>query len=561
MRFALAAFLLLATNVHAQEKVLTIRDHAQLAAEDLVSIPECDRPFQWYWTFAAIPDRERSEDLQRTVLGWLPYLSFEANWTPPRMLDGGRLWALDLRCYKWNAAARAAVGERETYCEEPAIHGPLPDKVREYYEGLGKDPGSLGQVLRDLIGYQLPDAMRKQNRFPVVAMIRADWLHRDSMETARSSTYYDLLYAHRRFVGTKKERRVVYHPGGDFRHPDGKVIRNLEKGNYHYDLDVANAVQFVDFPKDEDDWNEIYGIAATGDFLKKAKVRIDFGSIAPGARDDKNGSMVAWSNRVLKFERTPFGHAMKSFDVKDTGLVDFVEKAVEVAAGDIPFEAGELLASQPNGAQASLLIDGKRKRIEKADPDFARNTLDPHYVDVRVPMGCVTCHVPDAGVIMPRNRIKEAKDKGLRLKKLTKEQEIEFDRFFLGWERRIQPLREPLLEIFERTAANPAGGSKVKLIGRWAFSSTKAWTPADFQAAYLRWRNEYDRPVSIQVAADELGVPAAALKVALSRGTSFRGGAFLLEGDVPRSVWERTLYRESSLLLSIPDPLKRGYPK
>lgn len=446
--------------------------HGKLALAHLASLPAEDAYNTRFLSLMTVA--EGKEDEWREFLEWwLMQLSFSPSPVRLGKVDPkGRLLVFDIRELRWNRLAWATVADRDRYMAEPAIGNPT------------------AYGLRDL-------TYSNQNRFGVVAVMRADFFVRDTMEAERSRSYYDLLYAEQRFGSGK----------------------------------------FVDFPKDENDWNQAHGIAATDDFLKKARLDVDHGAVAPGMFDDPKGSIVTKSNRVLWFRPTPFGVAMKSFDTDTTsGETDFLERSPEISQGKVKFKAGELLATLPGGGQAALLIDGKGKRIEIAGGQFAQNTLDSRYSDVRTPMSCVQCHAPEHGLIPPRNLVDEIGKAGIDTKIYDKQQAIRYRQFFLGFERKYLLWQAPGKALTEQLGKRPA-----------------AW----YAKKLLDIRDAYDAPVTPEIAAMEVGVPIQQFKVAASYSPGVRLQQLLQGKTVPRATWERDTYNEAARLLAV-DFSKKG---
>lgn len=441
--------------------------HGKLALLHLAGLQPDDAAHARFLSLYNLPAEEKAGEWQEFLEWWVMQLSFSP--TPVklgRVDPKGRLLVFDIRELRWNRQAWATVNDRDPYMAEPAIGNPTAYRIRELTE-------------------------HHQNRFGVGAIMRADFFVRDTMEAERSKSYYDLLYAEQRFVG-------------------GKVI---------------------DFPKDENDWNAAHGIAATDEFLKKARLDVDHGAVAPGMFDDPKGSIVTKSNRVLWFRPTPFGVAMKSFDTDTTsGDTDFLEKSPEISQGKVKFKAGELLATLPGGGQAALLIDGKGKRLELAGSQFAQNTLDARYSDVRTPMSCVQCHAPEAGLIVPRNLVEEIGRSGIDVKIYDKQQAIRFKQFWSGWERKIQHWQGPAKALTESLGKRPA-----------------AW----YAAKLIAIRDAYDAPVDPITAAREVGVPLEQFKVAASYSPGVRLQQLLQGKSIPRVTWEKDTYTEAARLLAV----------
>src|SRR5262249_52793208 len=126
----------------------------------------------------------------------------------------------DIRLWRWTSAAFDAVAARDQYLIEPHISSYVANE------------------LRNRIGAVLDPKLREKQRYPVLAIVSGTQFLRDLAETDRSSTMYDLLFARQRFKEeVKATKKSYYHKGGDLIHPGtGKLIRNLEKGEYWYDV-------------------------------------------------------------------------------------------------------------------------------------------------------------------------------------------------------------------------------------------------------------------------------------------------------------------------------------
>jgi len=360
-----------------------------------------------------------------------------------------------------------------------------------------RDPYMAEPAIGNQTAYRIRELTEHhQNRFGVGAIMRADFFVRDTMEGERSQSYYDLLYSEQRFVQGKKN-----------------------------------------FPENETDWNDAHGITATDEFLRKASLYVDHGAISPGMLDDPKGSIVTKSNRVLWFRPTPVGVAMKSFDTDTTsGETDYLEKSGDVSQGRIKFKAGELLATLPGGGQAALLIDGKGKRLELAGSQFATNTLDAKYSDVRTPMSCIQCHAPEHGLIQPRNLVDEIGKAGIETKFYDKVQAIRYKQFFLGWEKKTKVWQMPGQALAEQIGKRTAAQHARKLI---------------------EIRDAYDAPVTTETAAREVGVPLEQFKVAASYSPGVRLQHLLQGKPIPRATWEKDTYTEAARLLAV-DVTKKG---
>lgn len=497
----------------------------------------------WFWSWAGAATQAGANKLRarkQAARWWLHQLSTGPAYVAPVEVPGseGTLWRLDIRDYGWNAAARRAVSLREPYTREPHVDHGQAALLRNF---IGEKRAEVVERLVSAGGRE--EAVTS----PVVGVVRADWVFRDTLETDRSPSYYDLLYARKRFPGDhyvteeyveKGERE--WWPGGT----DPSDGRHYAAGWYRRRVRKTRRVLVrggrVDFPKTEDEFNDFWGAKAAQDFFKRQKIDVTRGVVVPGSRDDPvRGSVVARNNRVLTFVDTPFGVWMKSFDVRRTSRAeDFIERPGEVVLGKIRQQATELLASTPPGGQTAFLADGQGKRTEIADGRFTHpRSPDTRTPDVRTAMSCVVCHAPDGGVIEPRNLFKDFLKSGVDLNVKDRALRNQIRAFFLEWEHRLKGWRGPYLRLIERATSDPASG-------------LAPLTPAALVAEFLAFRDWYDDPVTPEQAAHELGVPTEELKRYAASVKSGRAGALAQGMDTPREVWERDLYLRLALALA-----------
>jgi len=463
----------------------TAAEMAALAARDLGHMLRMRRKVDAlnsrYISWHAVP-QSRLADARKVAAVWIAgHLHTAPGRVRPEDVPGsrGRLQRLDLRDYRWNAAAWRAVALREPFSVEPAI------------------PSETAIRLRDAIGEE-----QDAKTLHVVAMVRGDWLLRDTMESDRSTSYYDLLFAAKRFVGNR----------------------------------------VVNFPANESDWNDFFGVAATVQVLRRSKLDPERGAVVAGSRDDPaRGSIVARNNRVVLAIDSPNGPALKTFDTDTaSGDTDYVEGSKDVPrlieVGKLKAKAGELLATLPSGGQAGLLTNERGDRIEKAGLEFAVNTADARYRDVRTMMGCVTCHAPDNGFIVPRDAVRESLKAGLDAKFKDRDERNRYRAFYLDWDRKVAGWQAPYKAMVADLGRDPLD------------PDDKGWTGAKFAAAIISLRDWYDDPVTLEQAACEVGATAEELKRALSRSPKARLGLLALGKAVPRDTWDRGVSKEAMLL-------------
>lgn len=493
----LAAVLAAAPAAAPAEARATLESHCWLAVAYLLRVPEHDRYFVRFVTWYAVRrDRPEWRKFQRW---WHNQISTEQAVARPVPVPGsaGLLWALDLRDCRWNARGWRVVARRDPYCREP-------------WAG-----GKVARLLREMVGVAA-EALEDTGEVPLVAIVRADFLMRDTSEPARgegTDSYYDLLYARQRF-------------------PDGK--------------------EAADFPATSDDLDRFFGVKAVEDFLAGARVDTRVGAIVAGSRDDPvNGSLVARQNRVVQVRRGAWGQAFRTFDAfRTAGRKDYIEHAPDVARGKVEFDAGEFLYELPNGGQAMLLADGKSRRVEFADGRVTRPvSADKRHPDVRTGQ-CFVCHAGEGGFLAPRDMFTRNDRAGIKLKVYGREEANRVAAFFARWEGRVAGWREPYLALVKETTAGEDG---------------KALTPVQLVKAYLDYRDWYDDPVSPEQAALECGVDVLTLRVALAadvRKVDLAGKAYPVLGlarlkelakglSIPRDAWEADVYRSANLLLRL----------
>lgn len=263
----------------------TLERHARTASKFVLRVPEGERCFMRFVSWQAVP-APGSALHRRVMRWWANNLSTEQAVAYPVIVPESRglLWMVDLRNYRWNERAWEAVAARDPYCVEPFVS----------YEA--------SYLLRSRVGVKAKK--NKDGTTPVVAMVRADWLFRDSIETGRpspSTTYYDLLFAEQRY-------------------PEGKEETN--------------------FPRNADEWEEFFGVKTITEALAKQKLDTRVGAIAAGSRDRPGGSIVARQNRVVQIAQGFWGITFRTFDARRTaGDTNYLDKAGDVAFGKIKFDA------------------------------------------------------------------------------------------------------------------------------------------------------------------------------------------------------------------------------
>jgi hypothetical protein len=352
--------------------------------------------------------------------------------------------------------------------------------------------------LLDLTGHTPAD------NFAVVAVVSAHRLYRLTYETDLSPAYYDLLYSEQRFV------------------------RNETTGKH----------DFKDFPKDFDDWLTAFGadrvVSATG---KKVAVEIRHGAVVPGILDNEPGSSyVARHKRLVWVAPTvPTGTLSQTFDVAASAdEKDFSENPATDGKRDVEnlkFDAGEALIDLPGGGQAPLLFNNQFKRVEFADPKLAVHSLDPHDRTVKLPGSCIACHAKHDGLIPLHNEVEDDLRNGIDVKSKSAEDRDAFAGFFLDWDFQLNASRTR----YKRLAA------------------TYGLTGPKLATETMRYRNLYDAPVTVEVAARELGLDPVAFRLRVSKSVSRNLLTLLQRRTVPRAAWDAKAVRDAVNLVTSPD--------
>jgi hypothetical protein len=247
--------------------------------------------------------------------------------------------------------------------------------------------------------------------------------------------------------------------------------------------------------------------------------------------------------------QTRFGFAARTFDVlENTGDRDHLERFREIALNKAKADAGELLMSLPNGAQAALLVDGNDKRVEIANTAVAqvRGSIDS-IVDVRTNRSCIVCHGPVGGFIPFREGLGKTVEGGLQVKTVggDKDDERRVRDFFTRWQARVEDWQKPYLRYAAETTAS--GGEK-------------AWPPTEIVKQFQGAIKEYDAPVSLDTAALELGVSKRKLQALLIgmkdgkqsvryESVKTRVNQLAVEQSIPRRAWEVDVCREVSFII------------
>lgn len=529
-----------AANVHIQKMLEQVRlDAVKRGVDPDAAARQFQEQEIKHWRFIswhAVAMHPSLRVWQRMTRWWLAQMSTVAAYVAPVEVPGTHslMWQLDIRDYGWNTVAFRAVALRETYTRSIQVDHAFAGVDIAQIDLLQRFIGEkrVKVVERLLINGQRVDV----DTFPAIGVIRADWLFRDTIETDRSPSYYDLLYSSRRFPEKQHHsetytvsepyivRETVYDPYyRAYVYRDVTHYREVQKTRH---VEVGNRA-VVDFPRDRKDWDEFWGVKVLRDFAKKQKFDLRFGAVVPGSRDDpRGGSIVARNNRIIAIWDNG---AMETVDVAKTARgEDFVEQPVEVSLDQIEGENGEFLARLPNGGQAALLV-AANKRVEFATGRFVHPKFaDQRNPDVRTPQ-CLVCHAGSGGVIPPRSLFAEYLRDGVELKINDRITRNKVRAFMLAWDHKIKGLQEPYLHLIRVATADPVTG--------------KPLTPDALVKEFLAFRDWYDDPLTPQQAGWEYGVPdALRFRSIAGKATTGRLQALSKGVAVPREAWERDSY-------------------
>ncbi len=425
------------------------------------------------------------ENRVKTMRFWINQLHLESAVSFPEEISEG-LYAIDLREYGWSQQSWQLVARREPYFVEPAVDSATSILLRKLIE-VEQDTKSLH----------------------VEAIVRADWLFRETMEADRSAAYHDLLFS--KFRGNTTE--IV---------PERKEIyRGADGYNYEKTIPATKKVtKGSEFPKNEADFEKVFGVDKFREHFKEFKIDTRHGAIVEGM--EKGISIVARQNRLVERTITPIGSYYKTFDVKETaGKRDFAETLNK----NFEFDAGEILADLPAGGMAALLVDAKGTILQVADNRFAVDTSDLKFDSrVRTPGSCFICH--EQKFIKPQNLVDDMLKAGVDILFKKKADSVSSRAFFLDWQDKLEHEQTRFVKFIAKTSGFKAGenANQLKL-----------------------WRDEYDTPVTLKIAAIELGVSESDFKLIASNSTKARILMLVRGLSIPRKTWEVDGYKEMVL--------------
>jgi hypothetical protein len=477
-------------------KVLNPEYHAEVAVAFLDAVAISDSKAPEYIRFLSFYNYNEDKELpnyRKISDFWVNSVHFAPDVSIPVEVPGtnGTLFWIDIRNYDWSPEAWRSVVNREPFFTEPCIGSVTANRLREHIKGR-QDPKTLH----------------------VEAIVRADWFFRETSEADRSDSYFDLLFASRRFVTvTEKVKVMKAWKGG----PDstGKVYA---AGTPYETEETRTEAKFVDFPKNEADFEKAFGVDKIREFIRESKINTQYGAVVEGG--EMNNSIVSRQNRLVEFTDGPLGWYAKTYDVRETsGKRDFAEQLNK----DFEFDAGEILTRTPAGSMAALVVDNKGKILKVADNRFATDGSDLKFdARVRTATSCFVCH--ETGPIKPNNLIEQMMKAGVDIKFKNPRAALEAKSFFLNWDESLE---------FHQ-----------KKFNRFLIKTSGFVKPGENAKYFKAWRDRIDRPVDLATAAAESGLPPDVFKVVASRSTRARILNLVQGISMPRRTWEVDGYPE-----------------
>jgi hypothetical protein len=528
--FSALCFVVLGLSEESERPPASVESHAILAyrrQQDLDRVDEAvakrrgsvlkPTDYNSYWKrYLSYYNYKENRLLPRrvkTMRFWVNNLHLEVSVEFAQEVPGtdGLLYEIDLRDFGWKPEAFSAVARREPYFTEPSVDSATAILLRKVV-GIDQDPKTLH----------------------CEAVVRADWFFRDTTETDRSPSYYDLLYSRFRFgertevVTPARTETIVVTPerqelvqdqyGRQFYRTVAAVTKKVERPAV-----TRKVAGFKKFPKDEKDLERLFAVDKFREHLGEFKIDTRRGAVVEGM--EKGVSIVARQNRLIERIITSMGSYYKTFDVKVTADErDFAETLNK----NFKFDAGEILFDLPAGGMGALLVDNVGTIVETADNRFATDTSDLKFDSrVRTPGSCFICH--ENKYIQPKNLVQEMIGAGIDIRFKGREKAISARGFFLNWAKKLENEQGEFNDFIARTSG---------------------FRPGENASSIKAWRDEYDEPVDLKKAIAEFGVDEETFKLVAIKSTKARVNMLLVGMSIPRRTWELNGYKEMQNLYS-----------
>ena len=137
------------------------------------AVPPKDRAYTRFLSLYDVDDLDELRTLWKFGNWWNQQMSFDEYFHLVRPVpgSGARLFALDLRHFRWNGAAWQAVARREPRFRQPWIHFKKAEILRREAGYVGVGPNGEGTT-------------------PVLVVVSWMWFLRETLETQRSTSSY-----------------------------------------------------------------------------------------------------------------------------------------------------------------------------------------------------------------------------------------------------------------------------------------------------------------------------------------------------------------------------------
>ena len=230
---------------------------------------------------------------------------------------------------------------------------------------------------------------------------------------------------------------------------------------------------------------------------------------------------VSLHNRVLESSQGRFGSHYESFDVAfQEGARDYLEDFFNFVDNKPRVsDAGEMIAENQLGMLVYGLRDGNNKLVHFGDPTVVRHPADI-IDDVRVRVGhsCADCH--SSGPLKAENTLVELTKRGVKIRVPDFDDKADVEAAYLG-------------EGFNFSIED--GKNRYHS----AMKRVNGLTPEQNGVNYLAAIAWYDRPVSLEQASVEVGIPQNMIRGRLQGKVSGRLALLVNNGEpIPRNLWD-----------------------
>ena len=361
--------------------------------------------------------------------------------------------------------------------------------------------------------------------------VRADWLLWVTSDGQLFSSYYDLLYAEKRFPAK------IVHAAAPTRGPPNwsttggprRTDSRPRRTTAPYVAPKVNAAA-SNFPANSTEFFEFWGVnpKANKDFLRAHIIK-------------EGGSGVAFEERLIE----SLFAATTAWQTYDSASASGKKRPFNNLVAHPDFEAGEDIVgmekySEKTGeqfrAQAYLLTDGKFATVNEASGRIVTDSSDKVKI-IRTPGSCIRCHT--TGILpLPGSLVRSIIAKSGQIVAKSKEEAELINRRNLA---KLDDRVKRDQEAFEKFVAHCTELSAAEVIGE-----------------YTKLLSAYDRPLDLEQAAKEVyAKDARELELALAYYSARVGpkpnpdNIELTTGErVPRDQWELSGFRHAAAALA-----------